>query len=47
MYEIVFRVKKDGAIVHERFDSPFLCKRKVNKLKHSKKCELISYPFLD
>lgn len=47
MFEVVYKVLKDGTIIHKKFDSPYLCRQLVNKLKRSKICELVSYPVLD
>ena len=46
MYTVKFLVRESGAIVEKIFDSPYLCRRFVNKLRHSKKLPLISYPIL-
>ena len=43
-YKVTFREKKTGAILHRSFDSPYLCRRFVEKLKRSKRCTLMSYP---
>lgn len=47
MFEVVYKVIKNGVIIHKRYDSPFLCRKLVNKLRRSKTCQLISYPILD
>lgn len=47
MFEVVYKVIKNGVVIRKRYDSPFLCRKLVNKLKHSKTCQLISYPILD
>ena len=41
---VVFLVKETGARVTKTFDSEYLCRKFVNKIKHSKKCALISCP---
>ena len=46
MFTVVYRVRESGATVTKTFDSLFLCRKLVNKLKHSRKCDLISYPTL-
>lgn len=46
MFRVVFLVKESGAVVEKIFDSPYLCRKFVNKLRHSKRCRLISYPNL-
>jgi len=45
--EVVFLVKESGAKVTKTFDSPYLCRLFVNKLKHSKRLQLIAYPILN
>lgn len=45
--EVTFIVKKDGKRVTKSFSSPYLCRQFVNKLRHSKKCILVSYPQLN
>ena len=47
MFEVVYRIIKNGVVIRKRYDSPFLCRKLVNKLKHSKTCQLISYPILE
>lgn len=47
MYEVVYLIRESGVKVTKNFDSPYLCRRLVNKLRHSKKCELISCPMLE
>lgn len=44
MFEVVFLVKATGAKVTKVFDSPYLCRRFVNKVKHGNSLELISCP---
>lgn len=39
-----FVVVATGAVVDKHFDSYYLCRKFVNKLKHSSKCRLVSYP---
>lgn len=43
MFNVVF-INENGEKVTKRFDSPVPCRKFVNKLKHSKRCTLISYP---
>lgn len=43
---VVF-INERGNRVEKRFDSPYLCRKFVNKLKHSKRCVLVSYPNFD
>lgn len=40
---VVF-INERGARVEKTFDSEFFCRKFVNKLKHSKRCVLVSYP---
>lgn len=42
--EVEFKVIATGAVVKRKFDSFWECKKFINKLRHSKKCQLISYP---
>lgn len=39
-----FIVVKTGDIVDKQFDSYYRCRQFVNKLRHSSKCRLVSYP---
>ena len=41
---VTYIVKKTGRVIKKEFDSEFLCRKFVNKIKHSKVCELVSYP---
>lgn len=41
---VKFLVKASGQIIERVFDSPYECRLFVNKLKHSKRCQLISWP---
>ena len=45
MYVVVF-CNERGDRVEKTFDSPYLCRKFVNKIKHSKKCRLIFEPLL-
>lgn len=40
---VVF-INERGDRVEKTFTSAYLCRQFVNKLKHSKKCTLVSYP---
>lgn len=40
---VVF-INDRGKRVEKTFDSEYLCRKFVTKLKHSKKCTLVSYP---
>lgn len=44
MFTVVFKVISTGAKVEKSFDSEYQCRLFVNKLRHSKRCLLISYP---
>lgn len=46
MYEVTFLVLESNTEVTKTFDSEYLARKFVNKLKHSKKCRLLSYPYL-
>lgn len=39
-----FIVVATGAVVNKHFDSYYRCRNFVNKLRHSSKCRLVSYP---
>lgn len=41
-----FIVLETGVVVDKRFDSYYICRKFVNKMKHSSKCRLVSYPNL-
>lgn len=43
-YNVTFRVINSGAILTRSFDSEYMARKFVNKLRHSKKCALLSYP---
>lgn len=45
MYEVSFIVLESNTEITKTFYSEYLAKKFVNKLKHSKKCKLISYPY--
>lgn len=47
MFKVVYRIRESGVTVERAFDSPYQCKLLVNKLKRSKKCELVSFPIFD
>ena len=44
MLRVVFQVIKTGSYVEKYFDSEFLCRKFVNKLRHSNRCRLVTYP---
>lgn len=43
-YKVTFIVNETGAKLVRGFESPYLARNFVNKLKRSKKCTLVSYP---
>lgn len=43
---VVF-INERGSRVTKTFDSEFLCRKFVNKLKRSKRCTLVSYPLFN
>ena len=43
MYKVIFLNEK-GTRVEKTFDSPYLARKFVNKLKYSKRCRLVSAP---
>ncbi len=47
MVKVVYRIRATGAIVVKEFESPYLARPTIMRLKHSKKCELLDYPPLD
>jgi hypothetical protein len=44
---VKFRVIETGSEVTKKFDSYIKCRNFVNKLRYSKKCILISYPYFN
>lgn len=47
LYEVTFLVNATEARVTRRFDSPYLARKFVNKLRYSKRCTLLAYPVFD
>ena len=47
MYDVTFLVLISNTKVTKSFTSAYLAQKFVNKLKHSKKCRLISYPLFE
>lgn len=43
MYTVVF-LNERGVRVTKKFDSPYLARIFVNKINHSKRCQLVSAP---
>ena len=46
MLTVTYIVKESGVRVNKTFDSDFRCRAFIRKLRHSKKCILVSYPLL-
>ena len=44
MLRVVFQVISTGSFVEKSFDSEYFCRRFVNKLRHSNRCRLVTYP---
>lgn len=44
---VVFIINSTKEKIVRAFDSPYKCRQFVNKLKHSKKCTLVSYPIFN
>ena len=45
-FDVVFISKDSGRKLVRNFDSPYLAKKFVDKLRYSKRCILVSYPEL-
>ena len=43
-YQIVYKVRSTGAIVCQNFESRYAAWKFFQKLTHSKRCDLVSYP---
>lgn len=43
-YNVTFLVKETKSVLVKSFDSDYLARKFVNKLKHSKRCVLLSHP---
>lgn len=46
-YNVRFIIKDTGAKLVKSFESPYNARKFVNKLRHSNRCVLISYPNFD
>lgn len=46
MYTVVF-LNESGTKVSKRFDSPYFCRKFVEKMRRSKRCKLLYYPIFD
>ena len=46
-YKVRFRVNESGVVVEKGFQSLYNARKFVLRLKHSKKCTLLSYPNFD
>lgn len=44
MLRVVFQVIQTGDFVEKFFDSEYMCRKFVNKLRHSNRCRLVTYP---
>lgn len=44
MYKVTYVINDTLAKLTRGFDSPFAARKFVNKLRHSKRCTLVSYP---
>lgn len=42
-YQVKYIVRASGVEVTKGFNSPYLAQKLVNKLRHSKKCRLVSF----
>ena len=43
-YNVSFIINATGVKLTKSFESPYNARQFVNKLKHSKRCTLVSYP---
>lgn len=43
-YNVTFIVRNTGVKLTKGFDSEYMARKFVNKLRHSKRCILVSYP---
>lgn len=46
-YNVKFIIRETGAKLTKSFESPYNARQFVNKLKHSKRCILVSYPLFE
>ena len=44
MLRVVFQVIATGSYVEKTFSSEYFCRKFVNKLRHSNRCRLVTYP---
>jgi len=44
MLRVVFQVISTGSFVEKFFDSEYHCRCFVNKIRHSSRCRLVTYP---
>lgn len=44
MLIVRYQVIDSGVVLEQKFDSPYICRKFINKLKHSKRCRLIMAP---
>lgn len=43
-YKVTFRDNTSDNVLLRSFDSEYFCREFIRKLKHSKRCTLLSYP---
>ena len=43
-YKVTFRENRTNRTLLRSFDSEYFCREFVRKLKHSRRCTLLSYP---
>lgn len=43
-FKVRFLVKSTDKVVEKSFSEYLACKKFVNRVRHSKKCQLLSYP---
>ena len=44
-YKVTFIINKSGDKLTRAFDSEYQMKKFINKLRHSRKCQLVSYSY--
>ena len=44
MLEVVYLIRETGDILTATFDSAYQCRLFINRCRHSKRVQLISYP---
>ncbi len=43
-YNVTYVVRKTGEVLVKSFDSPYLANKFANKIRHSKRCALLTSP---